>query len=338
MTTVLLYGQPYSQKVGGAEQFTRLLEKIVPDLVPLYPDSNHFPLLAEPMKAKGAAEKLERELSRLNPHTVIYSGMYGWALPRSTTYRKIAICHGTYSSFARAAMPWSLDRVRTEFVYTYFEKKSFANADVVVSNSTFTQDCLRADYGIESTPISLATDEKAFQKKKWKGKKGLDLPDKPVILFVGRPDYYKGFDIVEGLARMHPEWHFVSLTSPRGESEVVDMRGPISFEEVVEYYHACDVVLFPSRFESFGYVTIEALMAHKPVVTTPFGIAKEINHPYCVVSPSFSLDDFSSSIVRALSLSKKISFADIEKRFSLGRLQKELQEVFGTPKKGVKSA
>jgi glycosyltransferase involved in cell wall biosynthesis len=338
MTTVLLYGQPYSQKVGGAEQFTRLLQKIIPDLVPLYPDSSHFPLLAEPLKAKEVAEKLERELSQLNPHTVIYSGMYGWALPRTTTYRKIAICHGTYSSFARAAMPWSLDRVRTEFVYSYFEKKSFANADMVISNSKFTQDCLRTDYGIESIPISLATDEKAFRKKKWKGKKGLELPDKPIILFVGRPDQYKGFDILEGLARMHPEWHFVSLTSPRAHSEIIDSRGPVPFEEMVEYYHACDAVLFPSRFESFGYVTIEALMAHKPIVTTPFGIAKEITHPYCIVSPSSSLEDFSTSLIRALSLPKKVSFSEIEKRFSLARMGKELQRIFNSRKKGVKSA
>lgn len=338
MTTVLLYGQPYSQNVGGAEQFTRLLQKIVPDLVPLYPDSNHFPLLAEPLKAKEVAEKLERELSRLNPHTVIYSGMYGWALPRSTGYRKMAICHGTYSSFARAAMPWSLDRVRTALVYSHFEKKSFANADVVISNSSFTQKCLMDDYGIASIPISLATDEKAFQKKKWKGKKGMGLPEKPIILFVGRPDHYKGFDFVEGLARMHPEWHFVSLTSPRASSTVVDARGPVPFEEMVEYYHACDAVFFPSRFESFGYVTIEALMAHKPIVTNPFGVAKEINHPYCIVSPSPTLEDFSESLMRALFLPKDVSFVEMEKRFSLARLQKDLQGVLGRGKKGVKSA
>ncbi|MFH0970351.1 MAG: glycosyltransferase family 4 protein [Candidatus Diapherotrites archaeon] len=337
MTTVLLYGQPYSKKVGGAEQFTRLLQKIIPDLVPLYSDSSHFPLLAEPLKAKEVAEKLGRELFQLNPHTVIYSGMYGWALPRTTSYRKIAICHGTYSSFARAAMPWSLDRIRTEFVYSYFEKKSFANADMVISNSTFTRDCLRADYGIESIPISLATDDQVFRKKKWKEKKKLGLPDMPIILFVGRPDHYKGFDIVEKLARMHPEWHFVSLTSPRAQSEVVDARDSVPFEELVEYYHACDAVLFPSRFESFGYVTIEALMAHKPIVTISFGIAREIVHPYCIVSPSPSLEDYSSSLIRALSLPKKASFSEIEKRFSLTRLQKDLQRVFSIEKKGAKS-
>lgn len=333
MTTVLLYGQPYSEKVGGAEQFTRLLQKIVPDLIPIYPDSKHFPLLAEPLKAMEAAENLNRELSRLNPHTVIYSGMYGWALPRSTKYRKIAICHGTYSSFARTAMPWSLDRLRTEFLYSYFEKKSFANADVVISNSSFTQKCLQDDYGIKSIPIPLATDEKAFRKKKWKGKKGLGLPEKPIILFVGRPDHYKGFDRVERLARQHPEWHFVSLTSPRGQSDVVDVRGPVPFEELVEYYHASDVVFFPSRFESFGYVTIEALMARRPVVTTPFGIALDIDHPYCIVSPSSSLEDFSESLMRGLFLPKDFPFTAIERRFSLARFKKDLQEVLVRGKK-----
>lgn len=329
MTTVLLSGHSFASHVGGTEQFSRLAEKMIPGIIPLFSDVTHFPFFTEPVKAHNVAQKLTRELDKLNPETVLFSGMYGWALPSKTSYRKIGICHGTFASFARNAMPWSPDRVRTEFIYSQFERRSFANADLVISNSKFTQSCLLSDYGINSIPVPLATDEKAFHKK-GKMKKELGLPEKPVILFVGRPDFYKGFDRVEALARMHPEWHFVSITAPTGKSDVVECRGPFSFDETINYYHACDVVLFPSRFESFGYVTIEALMAHKPVVTTPFGIAREINHPYCIVPPSSSVEDFSRAITQALALPKRVSFSSIEKEFSLPRMKEAYHKILNS--------
>ena len=42
------------------------------------------------------------------------------------------------------------------------------------------------------------------------------------------------------------------------------------------YYNAADLVLFPSRFEGFGFVTIEALACNKKIVTLGAGIASEI--------------------------------------------------------------
>ena len=329
MTIVLLWGQPSTKMPGGAEQFTDLLQQAIPGLKVVYPAQQtipSWPLLSEPAKAFGAAQTLSEQLAVLRPEIVLYNGMFGWALPEKTPYTKIALCHGTFPSFARHALSWGLNRLRTQFIYADFEKKSYANADYVVCNSAFTQKNLANDYGLSGKVIPLATDTRRFHSVK-NSRKKLGLPeDKKIILFVGRPTHDKGFDMVERVAQNHPEWHVVAVTNPRGKSSHVDCRGPLPFDELTDYYAACDVVFFPSRFESFGYVTIEALAAKKPVVTTPFGIAPEINHPACIVVNEFSADAFERALMKALS--QKYSFDEKKRKYyDLPRFQKDYQQL-----------
>jgi glycosyltransferase involved in cell wall biosynthesis len=47
---------------------------------------------------------------------------------------------------------------------------------------------------------------------------------------------------------------------------VVELRGQVTFEELVASYAACDVFCLPSRQEGFGIVFLEALAAGAPVV------------------------------------------------------------------------
>lgn len=327
MSIALLWGQSFAQTQAGAEQFARLLTKVIPNITPVFPEEGFTPIpfLTEPSKALAATQRLEKRLAEIQPKMVLYNGMYGWSLPKKTPYKKVALCHGTFASFARAAMPWNADRVRTEYVYSQFEKHSYANADLIICNSTFTQNCLKNDYGLDAKVIPLGIDSKEFlHTSKSTLRKQLQLPlNKKVILFVGRADYYKGFDMVEAVARAHPEWHVVSVTSPRGKSEAVDCRGPLLFSEVVKYYAACDVVLYPSRFESFGLVTIEGLMAGKPVVTTPFGVANEINHPYCIRVGEWKPELFAQAIESALKLKSSPSLKKLMQYYDVQRFAKD---------------
>jgi len=103
------------------------------------------------------------------------------------------------------------------------------------------------------------------------------------VLFVGRMDAQKGFDVlvraVSGLqeavkvraigAAIH------SAGKPAGNESAalpnVEMLGWRSQEDIAAHMLACDVVVIPSRWEGFGLVAIEAMRAGKAVVATSVG-------------------------------------------------------------------
>jgi D-inositol-3-phosphate glycosyltransferase len=119
---------------------------------------------------------------------------------------------------------------------------------------------------------------------------GLDL-DKPVLLFVGRIQPLKGVDVavraLHELDRRDATLVVVGGASgPEGDVEVeklhalVDELGlggqvrfvpPQPHHLLSSYYRAADVVLVPSRSESFGLVALEAAACGTPVVAAAVG-------------------------------------------------------------------
>lgn len=120
----------------------------------------------------------------------------------------------------------------------------------------------------------------------------LRLPiDVPVMLFVGRIQPLKGLDVaVETLARLadrrtrlvvvggasgnEGETEVVrirSLIESLGVADRVDFVAPQAHHILSTYYRAADVVIVPSRSESFGLVALEAAACGVPVVASGVG-------------------------------------------------------------------
>lgn len=57
------------------------------------------------------------------------------------------------------------------------------------------------------------------------------------------------------------------LAEESGVSSRVQFRGAISDEELIELYAGCRAVVFPPFEEDYGYVTLEAFLSAKPVIT-----------------------------------------------------------------------
>ena len=117
--------------------------------------------------------------------------------------------------------------------------------------------------------------------------------DVPLILCVGRIQPLKGFDVaVRTLGLLEdrfPNAHLVIIggpSGPQGESEEERLRTlvkafglggrvhllpPQPHELLSTYYRAADVVLVPSRTESFGLVALEASACGTPVVASAVG-------------------------------------------------------------------
>jgi rhamnosyl/mannosyltransferase len=108
-----------------------------------------------------------------------------------------------------------------------------------------------------------------------------------IVLFVGRLVYYKG---VEYLIKAMPEIDAKLILIGEGPlkeklKEIVQslnlgdkvvFQPPVSDDDLVAYYHACEVLVLPSVeiTEAFGLVQLEAMACGKPVVSTalPTGV------------------------------------------------------------------
>jgi D-inositol-3-phosphate glycosyltransferase len=126
---------------------------------------------------------------------------------------------------------------------------------------------------------------------------GLPL-DRPVVLFVGRIQPLKAPDLairtLAGMTRRDAVLVMVGGASGRdGEAEArrvrelvaeLDLSDRVRFVEPLphhilsSYYRAADVVLVPSRSESFGLVALEAAACGVPVVASAVGGLLNVVH------------------------------------------------------------
>ena len=122
-------------------------------------------------------------------------------------------------------------------------------------------------------------------------RRALGLGDHPVLLFVGRIQPLKGVDVaVRALAELdRPDAVLVivggasgvagaeevekvgALVDELGLGERVRFVPPQPHHLLSSYYRAADVVLVPSRSESFGLVALEAAACGTPVVASAVG-------------------------------------------------------------------
>jgi len=115
----------------------------------------------------------------------------------------------------------------------------------------------------------------------------LGLTDEPVVLFVGHEYERKGLplvvDAVAGLDGVHlvvvggtPDM----VAAGRSDAAARGLGGRVHYvgqqADPRRYFHAADVFAFPSAYESYGLVILEALASGVPVVASPVGCVPEL--------------------------------------------------------------
>ncbi len=109
----------------------------------------------------------------------------------------------------------------------------------------------------------------------------VDLPDKPVLLFVGRIMASKGVDdLLEAFSLLEHDCKLIIVGPMRDEhikdqihtlSDDVEYRGYVEQAELDALYRRADLFVFPTRSDVFPLVTLEAMAAGTPVVSTTVG-------------------------------------------------------------------
>jgi D-inositol-3-phosphate glycosyltransferase len=168
-------------------------------------------------------------------------------------------------------------------------------SDVIVANGVEEVAQLQSLYGADPSRIEIVApgvEHAFFSPGDRRGaRRALGLGDHPVLLFVGRIQPLKGLQVAVGtLAALgRPEAELVVVGGPsgaEGEAELAavlrlaDQLGvrrqlrfvaPQPHHLLSTSYRAADVVLVPSRSESFGLVALEAAACGIPVVAAAVG-------------------------------------------------------------------
>jgi len=172
----------------------------------------------------------------------------------------------------------------SDFVVTV----SYAMQDELIQ-AGFPSEKIRVCYnGVDPKKYSL---ERVSQEKIMKVKQRYGLGENDLmVLFVGRLVWIKGVDklirampqvlqkvpnaklIIVGLGDMQD--YLERLVQNLNLQDVVKFRFEfIPEEERIAHYAACDVAVYPSLYEPFGIVTLEAMSMEKPVVVGATGVS-----------------------------------------------------------------
>lgn len=175
------------------------------------------------------------------------------------------------------------------------EARALLEAPVILANSKAIISDLQRVYDLDfSDKVVLAphgTDD-LLQGLEEKISINQDFPLR--VLFVGRHETRKGFDLViETINILRNKeieieiWLVGGVLTNADEArirDVLDLQsgvrlrafGLVSRGDLEQLYRTCDVVLMPSRYESFGLVAIEGMSAAKPVIGLSAGGLDEI--------------------------------------------------------------
>jgi len=188
------------------------------------------------------------------------------------------------------------DQSPTHPVRIATEETLISSADCVVASTPFEADDLMDHYGAD--PAKLCVSPPGVNRTHFKpgdktaARRRLGLGAGPLALFVGRIQALKGPDVALEAVRMArervPDLRLLVVggpSGPEGKREMETLRAaaaglgqgavrfysPVPHDRLGDFYRAADVLVAPSRSESFGLAVAEAQACGLPVVAARRG-------------------------------------------------------------------
>ena len=238
-------------------------------------------------------DRVMKDLQNRKPVDIIHanywlSGAVGHKLKHELNIPLVTTFHTLGEIKKKSGFPEPTERLRTE-------NEIIGCSDVVVANSENEQEQLRHLYSanidrVEIVPLGV--EQALFSPGNPNAAKdALGLPTGPILLFIGRLQSLKGVDVaISTLQAMdHENATLIIVGGASGqegslyESQIRNLANNLPVGKKVvfippqphhilsTYYRAADIVVVPSRSESFGLVALEAAACGVPVVASSVG-------------------------------------------------------------------
>lgn len=204
-------------------------------------------------------------------------------------------------------------------------RRSYSVADAVIVPSRWLADAIKNDYPhLNIHVIYNGVDIETF--------KPLDVedpfPGRVKLLFVGNWTKRKGVDLIPGIMEeLGRDFVFMQAGHrwlkdlPKGHEWLKSYGSlPYSSEGLVRLYNSCDIFLFPSRLEGFGFAVAEAMACGKPVVATNYSSLPElvVDGEGGYLCELDNVEDFVDKV-------RKLAY-DVERREKMGKFNRRLVE------------
>jgi alpha-maltose-1-phosphate synthase len=247
------------------------------------------------------------------------------------------------------------------FFIPILEKRCIKYANLIITDSNFTKEQIIYTYkinqckirvvylGINLKQYTFTDDELNVMKKK------LCLPEKPILLFVGRiNDPRKGLDLLLEAFKMVLSTNDIILLVV-GSGDIKSIKDQIKLMDntniilknivftgymdelsLKKCYSLCDIYICPSRLEGFGLTILEAMQAKKPIIATNIGAIPELikNNQNGSLIESGDINSLANSIIYYLTnkaLCEKIGNNNIlyaENNYSWSKCGFETQNLY----------
>ncbi|MCI0469964.1 MAG: glycosyltransferase family 4 protein [Nitrospirae bacterium] len=202
------------------------------------------------------------------------------------------------------------------------------------------KDIIVVNHGIDTNFFRRLPDTQALRRK-W------NIPVSAFAgVFAGRWEAGKGIDIMESVIKLHPDifWLLVvGQTECRLNGDNIRVIRDAGRETMRELYSLSDFMLFPSYYEGFGFVIIEAMACEVPVICAKVGAAKDLSSnngvKELIIEDIHNKDAAVAEIQSILSRLKSDSAfreevksagrALVERQYNIENWRREMSAVFG---------
>jgi UDP-glucose:(heptosyl)LPS alpha-1,3-glucosyltransferase len=233
--------------------------------------------------------------------------------------------------------------------YLYLEKKCFNNSKSIIANSKMVKNEIISTYNINPNKINVIYNgiefkKIDFQKSFNKLSKEFQITrDQPILLYVGSGFKRKGVEEFLRIVAMlkskgikafvvgkeNHMSYYQNLSKKLNIDKQIFFTGPRT--DVNDFYTISDIFLFPTHYDPFSNVVLEAMYFENAVFTTRSNGASEILDPDFIMNSPYdekvisSIDNLLSNIIALNEV--KIRNKKISKQFPIEKNLKKTLEV-----------